>query len=280
MKEPNRAAADTNDVFGHAPSELQRLALQSQYWGEATLELLVRAGIDRGMRVLDLGSGGGDVAMLAASLVGESGSVLGVDRSAVSIEAATQRAQAAGVMNVQFQERSIENLEIRGRFDAVIGRLVLMYLPDPAATLAAIVRKLLKPGGIVAFMDIDIEAVRSVPSVRAVKDAHGRLIELFRRTGNPTTMGSRLPQVFRAAGLPDPQTIARTRLEAAPAFESTRYLAATVSSLVPMMEKFGVARVGEVQIDTLAVRMQDDLVAANATIIMPLMVSAWARAPG
>ena len=47
-----------------------------------------------------------------------------------------------------------------------------------------------------------------------------------------------------------------------------------------MMEKFGVARIGEVHIDSLAARMQADLLAANATIIMPLMVSAWTRSLG
>ena len=90
-------------VLGHAPSELQRLMAQSQFWGEQTLEVLVRAGISRGMRVLDLGTGAGDVALLAASLVGETGSVLGIDRAEASVDAATRRAGEMGVMNVRFQ---------------------------------------------------------------------------------------------------------------------------------------------------------------------------------
>jgi ubiquinone/menaquinone biosynthesis C-methylase UbiE len=279
MNEPQFAAAESAYVFGHSANELQRLALQSQYWGEATLEWLVRAGIGRGMRVLDLGSGGGDVALLAASLVGETGSVLGVDRAASSVEAATQRAQLARATNVSFQTSLIESLDVQGPFDAIVGRLVLLYLQDPAATLAAMVRKLLKPGGIVAFMDIDIDGAHTVPPVRAVSDVTSLLIKTFRLAGNDLTMGARLPQVFRAANLPDPQTIARTRIEAAPAIESTRYLAATVASLLPMMEKLGVARTEDMQIDSLAARMQQGLVEANATIVVPLMVGAWTRSP-
>ena len=53
-------------VLGHGQRELQRLAFQAQYWGEATLELLQRAGVTTGMRVLDIGCGAGDVSLLAA----------------------------------------------------------------------------------------------------------------------------------------------------------------------------------------------------------------------
>jgi ubiquinone/menaquinone biosynthesis C-methylase UbiE len=279
MNEP-QLAEESAYVFGHTPTELQRLAMQSQYWGEATLEWLIKAGIGRGMRVLDLGSGGGDVALLAASLVGEAGSVLGIDRAASSVEAATQRAQAAGARNVRFQTGMVENLEVQGPFDAVVGRLVLLYLQDPAAALALIVNKVLRPGGIVAFMDIDIAGSHTVPPVRAVSDVTGLLIQTFRAAGNDLTMGAQLPQVFRAAGLANPQTIARTRIEAAPAIEGTSYLTATVGSLLPMMEKLGVARAADVQIDTLAARMQQSLVESNATLVMPLMVGAWTRSPG
>lgn len=77
--------------------------MQAQYWGEATLDLLQRAGIGPGMRLLDLGCGGGDVSLLAATLVGSSGAVVGVDRSAEAIEAATKRANVAGMTLIQFQ---------------------------------------------------------------------------------------------------------------------------------------------------------------------------------
>jgi hypothetical protein len=57
-------------------------------------------------------------------------------------------------------------------------------------------------------------------------------------------------------------------------------MAATAGSLLPMMEKLGVARACDVQIDSLAARLQQGLVESNATIVMPLMVGAWTRSPG
>lgn len=266
-------------VLGHAPSELQRLMAQSQFWGEQTLEVLVRAGISRGMRVLDLGTGAGDVALLAASLVGETGSVLGIDRAEASVDAATRRAGEMGVMNVRFQAGTIENLELEGKFDAVVGRLVLLYLPDPAAALATIVRRFLNPGALAAFMEFDMESARQVPPVPLITAASEWIRETFRRAGSPLTLGPQLPQVFRAAGLPEPQTIGRVMFQAAPAYECTRYTTATIRSLLPTMEKFGVATADDIGIDTLAERMQRALVEANATMIMPTLMGAWSRIP-
>jgi ubiquinone/menaquinone biosynthesis C-methylase UbiE len=267
-------------VLGHAPGELQRLMAQSQFWGEHTLEVLVRAGISRGMRVLDLGTGAGDVALLAASLVGETGSVLGIDRAEASVDAATRRASEMGVMNVRFELGAVENPDLDGKFDAVVGRLILLYLPDPAAAIAAIVRRSLNPGALAAFMEFDMESARQVPPVPLVTAASTWIRETFRRAGNPITLGPRLPQLFRAAGLPDPQTIGRVMMQAPPAYECTRYTTATIRSLLPMIEKYGVANADEIGIDTLAERMQQALVEANATMIMPTLVGAWARVPG
>ena len=68
-------------VCGHAPRELDRLALQSRIYEAVTRRLLVRAGVDAGHHVVDLGCGAGDVSLLAAAAVGAGGSVTGVDRS-------------------------------------------------------------------------------------------------------------------------------------------------------------------------------------------------------
>ena len=57
-------------VCGHDPRELERLALQARLYDDVTRRLLVRAGIDRGQQVVDLGCGGGDVTRLAADAVG------------------------------------------------------------------------------------------------------------------------------------------------------------------------------------------------------------------
>ncbi len=90
------------------------------------------------MHVLDVGCGAGDVSFLCARLVGTEGRVVGIDRSPESIALATQRAQAAGLENVTFVAGDVAPVTIDWRFDAIVGRLVLMYFADPAALLRSL----------------------------------------------------------------------------------------------------------------------------------------------
>ena len=57
-------------ALGHTPEELQRLERQGRFYGDLTQEIFERAGIETGMRVLDVGCGAGDVSLLVRSLVG------------------------------------------------------------------------------------------------------------------------------------------------------------------------------------------------------------------
>jgi tRNA A58 N-methylase Trm61 len=81
-------------VLGHSARELERLRRQAELVNPNTRQYLIEAGIAPGMRVLDVGSGAGDVAFLAAELVGPSGQVVGVDRSLNAIERITQEMSA------------------------------------------------------------------------------------------------------------------------------------------------------------------------------------------
>ena len=263
-------------VLGHGERELQRLSLQAQYWGDATLELLQGAGIGRGMRVLDLGCGAGDVSLLAGTLVGPSGSVVGVDRSAEAIAAATTRAHATGMTQIQFQVAQIDEYGSAQPFDGIVGRFVLLYLADPAAVLRRLLR-LVRPNGVVAFLEMDMTVAHTVPSVALFETTVERLRETFRRARVPLDLGPQVWRVFREAGLPDPSLIVRWKAEPAPAMAGTRYLAETVRSLLPMMERLGVASASEVDVETLATRLQEALMAEQATMLPPAVVGAWSR---
>lgn len=78
-------------AWGNTEDERQRLASQGDALRPATERLFQAAGIGPGMRVLDCGSGGGDVSIIAAELVTPSGQVLGIDRDAGYVEAAKRR---------------------------------------------------------------------------------------------------------------------------------------------------------------------------------------------
>jgi len=91
------------------------------------VKLFEQAGVGPGMRILDVGCGAGDIAFLAADLVGPSGEVVGADRAAAAVAWATARAQEQGISNVKFLEGDPVALEFEQQFDVVVGRLVLMY---------------------------------------------------------------------------------------------------------------------------------------------------------
>jgi 2-polyprenyl-3-methyl-5-hydroxy-6-metoxy-1,4-benzoquinol methylase len=80
--------AKSGYILGHSEREIARLKAQAAELDPITRRFLLEAGIVPGMRVLDVGSGAGDVAFLAAELVGATGEVVGVDLAPAAIEVA------------------------------------------------------------------------------------------------------------------------------------------------------------------------------------------------
>src|SRR3954468_14967530 len=89
-------------AFGHSPAETERLQRQGTLFNPSTRHFLASAGIGAGMKVLDVGSGAGDVALLVADLVGAHGAVVGVERDPGILRTAGDRARAAGLAHVSF----------------------------------------------------------------------------------------------------------------------------------------------------------------------------------
>ena len=150
MAEISRAS---DYALGSADAEHERLIRQSARIAPLTERFFREAGIGPGYRVLDLGSGVGDVAILAARLVGPSGEVVGIERDPRTITRARARTLESGLSNVTFTQSDVCDITTAKPFDAVVGRYILMYLPDPSAVLRALTQ-LLRPGGVVAFLDV------------------------------------------------------------------------------------------------------------------------------
>jgi ubiquinone/menaquinone biosynthesis C-methylase UbiE len=144
------SSSDQTYALGHTPEAFQRLLVQGQLFNPFTRRLLEEAGLGTGMQVLDVGCGPGDVSWLAAELVGEQGSVIGVDTNASVLLLAQARAQAAGLRHVSFLVGNIDALALTQQFDAIVGRLILMYMPHPAAVLRQLSTHL-RPGGRAGF---------------------------------------------------------------------------------------------------------------------------------
>ena len=133
--------------MGRSEGETERLIEQSQLYDDVTRRFFLRSGIAKGMKVLDVGSGAGDVALTLAEFVGPEGTVVGVDVNPDVLKTAQDRVDAAGFSNVEFIAGDVRTLELPDDFDAVVGRLVLLYMADPAEALKKLVTHL-HSGGI------------------------------------------------------------------------------------------------------------------------------------
>jgi ubiquinone/menaquinone biosynthesis C-methylase UbiE len=271
--------ADAIYVMGRSEAEERRLRQQAEVYAPSTRRLLEDAGITTGMKVLDIGSGAGDVALLVADLVGSSGTVVGIDTNPAILDTARVRVRAAGLTNVSFIEGDIRAVTLDRDFDAVVGRLILLYLGNPAEVLRRAASHL-RPGGIVAFQEADFtNGPVEVPPSRLDQQMWTWWRQTVSRAGLELAMGFKLYQAFLAAGLPAPQMRLDAPLGGGPDWAGYAYIAESIRSILPLMLKFGVATAEEVDIDTLAARFRDEVVRQQGVVMLPTFVGAWARTP-
>jgi SAM-dependent methyltransferase len=259
---------------GHSDGELDRLSHQAEAFEPFTRQLFQQAGITTGMRVLDVGCGSGDVAFLAAELVGPSGEVIGADRAAAAVSRATARAQARGIGNVRFQEGDPTELRFDRLFDAVVGRLVLMYYPDPVNA----VRKLalhMRDEGLIVFQEFDFATALSVPPAPTFERNVGWFKQALSATGARIHLGLELYGVFLAAGLPGPSMRMDALIGGGPDYPVYEIVAEVAKSLLPVMEKLNITTATEVDLSSLAQRMRDEVVASNGVVVSPGLIGAW-----
>lgn len=271
-------AAPDDYLLGRNEAETRRLIRQGEFQRLATQRFLSGAGIGPGMRVLDVGSGAGDVALIAGELVGPSGEVVGVDIDPDVLETARTRVQAAGRPWISFVVGDLSCVDLEGSFDAVIGRLVLIYQPDPVATLRALASRL-RSSGIVAFQEYNFapESLIEYPATPLWEQVWDWIMETLGRDGIATYAGYELYRLYQAAGLPAPQLDLAAGIGGGPDWGGYEYAAMTLRSLLPAAEKLGIVTAGKAEIDTLAERLRAETLSIGGIVKTPDLVGAWAR---
>jgi len=219
------------------------------------------------------------VAFPAAELVGPAGHVVGADRAPSAVAQARERAKAESVTNVRFVEGDPSEMPFDRLFDAVVGRYVLMYQQDPAATLRALATRL-KTGGLIVFHELDWGGARSSPPAPTYDQCCRWVIDALRCGGADPYMGTKLYSVFVHAALLPPVM----HLEApigGPADPSGRVadLLQTIfpRSLVTTLEQFGVAKTSEIDVDSLSGRIYEEVTKLGSVIVGRSEIGAWSR---
>src|SRR5262245_59755378 len=146
MEQHLRNDVESDYALAPGTAATDRLRVLHSLYGPGARRVLLRAGLQPGMRVAGLGCGVGTVTALLAELVGPTGRVVGVDASGEQI-AQARRLLPRGVSNVSFVEASATDTGLAtGSLDLVYCRLLLIHLNDPDMDLREMHRLVKRDG--------------------------------------------------------------------------------------------------------------------------------------
>jgi SAM-dependent methyltransferase len=266
-------------VLGHSDQEIARLTRQATLIDPPTRRFFVEAGLTSGMRVLDIGSGAGHAAFVAAELVGATGEVIGTDRSPDAIKTAQANAQARKFRNVSFLHCNSDEMTFEHSFDAVVGRYVLVHNADQSSMLRRL-SKHLRPDGVMLFQEPAMAIAQSFPPVDLYERCRYWYMEGLRAGGVQIDTAYRLHSIFVRAGLPPPTMRMHVAVGGAPGiFDYLHLVVDLVRTLLPVLEEYRIATAAEIDIDHLADRLCRDVAANDSTILGGASIAAWSRLP-
>jgi ubiquinone/menaquinone biosynthesis C-methylase UbiE len=275
----NVATTNSNGDYplGYTNFEHERLIRQAARIEPYTERLFREAGIGPGQRVLDLGSGVGDVSLLLARIVGSSGEVVGIERDACSIARANARVAEAGLGNISFTQTDVNEIVSDQPFDAAVGRFILMFLPDPVSVLRSLTR-LVRPGGVLAFQEPTwIPLLACGVQLPLWSKLLSAIHETFLCSGVNPEMGPTLYRMFQEVGLPAPTMHMETPLGSDA--NLTGLLSDLMSSMRPLAQQHRVSLDALGNLDTLSDRIQAEVTASNTVVSFVPMVGVWSRKP-
>ena len=154
-----------------------------------------------------------------------------------------------------------------------------MYLGDVAQALRQLAAHV-RPDGIVAFQEYQFDYTPfAYPPAPLVDQCRTWMLEAFRRARMDTEMAMQLHSMFLRAGLPAPQLhmdlVVCSRSNDLPCDVQ----AEVIRSILPLLERFGIATAAEVEVETLAQRLRQETIDNDVVWTAPPVMSAWTRMP-
>ena len=221
--------------------------------------------------MLDVGCGPGDVSFVAARVVGPAGTVLGVDTAAEIIEVARTRAAEQGLSWVGFEQTTIADIALDEPVDAVVGRLILMHVPDPVSALRQHAR--LSPRRCDRVLRDRYRRGAQRPRDTPVSGRGRRLTSAFRAVGLDPGFGTTLHSLFQRAGLPPPQLTLAAPIGGVNDPNIFAYAMEVWRLMLPIAEQLGLVTNDLADIDALLPRWREEAATAGAVITMPPMIT-------
>ena len=198
------------DTTGNYPlerraGEIERLRIQHEALEFDACVMLDRIGVGPGWHCLDLGCGPGGIVGLLSARAGPAGRVVGFDADSVFLEHARAMARSGGLDNVEFVQGDAYRTGLpRDSFDLVHSRFVACTVGMPETILAEAIA-LARPGGTVAFQEVDISTLKCHPPHPAWDTLARLLAQAFACAGGDMGLGQRLYGLARQVGLEDLQ---------------------------------------------------------------------------
>jgi ubiquinone/menaquinone biosynthesis C-methylase UbiE len=265
-------------LLGGTGHEHERLIRQARIFNPFTERLFRNAGVARGQRVLDIGSGVGDIAMLVAELVGPTGEVVGVERDTNTLTKARSRVAEAQLRNVSFVETDVSQVvnQVNSKpFDVVVGRLILEFLPDPSAVLRSL-SKLVPPGGIIVIQDCYWAPLLQLTARLPLWTKCASLIyQTFERSGANMDMEHRLYHAFLDAPLPRPKVMIEIPVGDSP--DIRRWVYDLFCTLYPQMQEHNLPTTEVGELESLLSRLEDELDRTRNFAACIGLVGAWSQ---
>lgn len=189
-------------VLGTHDAEYERLQLQDRVWSFATDALLAEGGLERGLRVLDLGCGPGFVTERIAAAVGDEGSVDALDASPRWRALFEERIRGRDIeARIQTLTARVEEAELQPQsYDLIFSRWLFSFITDIDALVARLAA-LLRPGGRLVVQDYNHEGISLFPRSAGFDAVVRATRALYAQAGGDAFVATRLPQAFASAGL-------------------------------------------------------------------------------